>query len=59
LRDTISREQLAFRDFLKPPITAGRDVEKANFRRRRRVDAMRRRLGSTPDELRRTAAAAD
>lgn len=59
LRESLRGERIAFRDFLEPPIVPDRDVAKADLQRRRRADALLKRLGSSPDELRQIGGSAD
>lgn len=52
LRDAMARERLAFRDLWQPPIAEGRDYDRQDAARRRRVDAVLRKLGGDAAKLR-------
>jgi hypothetical protein len=52
LRDAMKRERLAFRDLWQPPVDPDRDYRKENRARKRRVDAVLRKLEASPEQLR-------
>jgi hypothetical protein len=52
LRDAMSRERLAYRELWQPPVKPDRDDRKENAARKRRVDAVLRRLGGDAEDLR-------
>ena len=52
LRDEMAAEKLAFRELWQPPLKAGRDDRKENAARKRRLDAVLRKLGSDAEALR-------
>ena len=52
LRDAMKRERLAFRNLWQPPVDLDRDYRRENRARKRRVDALLRRLEVTPEQLR-------
>jgi hypothetical protein len=52
LREGIKRERLAFADLWQPPLDLDRDYAKHKRASKRKIDALLRKLGATPDKLR-------
>ena len=52
LRAAMTREKLAFRDLWQPPVKPDRDDRQENAARKRRIDAVLRKLGSNAADLR-------
>jgi hypothetical protein len=52
LREAMKRERLAFRNLWQPPVDLNRDYRKENRARKRRVDALLRKLEASPAQLR-------
>jgi hypothetical protein len=59
LRDAMKRERLAFRDLWQPPVDPDRDYRKENRARKRRIDALLRKLEASPEQLREIGARSD
>lgn len=51
LRDAMKHERLRFRDLWQPPAGLDLDYRKENKARKRRLDALVRKLGTSPDKL--------
>lgn len=52
LREAMKRERLAFRDLWQPPVDLDRDYRKQNMARKQKLDALLRKLGTSPEQLR-------
>ena len=52
LRDAMKHERLRFRDLWQPPAGLDLDYRKENKARKRRLDALVRKLGTSPEKLR-------
>ena len=52
LREAMKHERLRFRDLWQPPAGLDLDYRKENKARKRRLDALVRKLGTSPDKLR-------
>lgn len=52
LREAMNHERLSFRDLWQPPVDLDLDYRKENEARKRRLDELVRKLGTTPETLR-------